>query len=221
MVATRASVTGAYVGASGFSYPSWRGGFYPADAKPAEFLERYAEVLPSVELNNSFYRLPSEAQFESWAARTPPGFRFAVKMSRQITHFGRLDLIPTFCERVRILGDRLGPVRIQFPENRQRDDGMLSFVVDSLDPELEVAFDLRHESWDGADVPVRVNDLEAIAPFRYLRFRDPPYEDDALAGLAATIRPLVAGGVHVYAYFKHEDEPTAPRYAQRLLELLG
>jgi uncharacterized protein YecE (DUF72 family) len=98
---------------------------------------------------------------------------------------------------------------------------MLRFVVDSLDPELEVAFDLRHESWDGADVPVRVNDLEAIAPFRYLRFRDPPYEDDALAGLAATIRPLVAGGVHVYAYFKHEDEPTAPRYAQRLLELLG
>jgi len=221
MVATPASVTGAYVGASGFSYPTWRGGFYPADAKPAEFLERYAEVLPSVELNNSFYRLPSEGQFESWAQRTPPGFRFAVKMSRQITHFGRLDLIPTFCERVRILGDRLGPVRIQLPESRQRDDGMLQLVVDSLDPELEVAFDLRHESWDSADVPVRVNDVEADAAFRYLRFRDPPYDEDALRGLADTIRPLLARGVHVYAYFKHEDEPTAPRYARRLLELLG
>ena len=221
MVATPASVTGAYVGASGFSYPTWRGGFYPRDAKPAEFLERYAEVLPSVELNNSFYRLPSEAQLERWAERTPPGFKFAVKMSRQITHFGRFDLIPTFCERVRILGDRLGPVRLQFPESRQRDDGMLELVLDSLDPGLEYAFDLRHESWDGAAVPLRVNDAEADAAFRYLRFREPPYDDEELAGLAERIRPLLADGVRVYAYFRHEDEPTAPRYALRLLELLG
>jgi uncharacterized protein YecE (DUF72 family) len=221
MVATPASVTGAYVGASGFSYPSWRGGFYPAEAKPAEFLERYAEVLPSVELNNSFYRLPSEGQFESWAARTPPGFKFAVKMSRQITHFGRFDLIPTFCERVRILGDRLGPVRLQFSENRQRDDGMLALVLDSLDPELDYAFDFRHESWDTASIPVRVNELDADASFRYLRFRDPPYDDAALAALAERIRPLLADGVRVFAYFRHEDEPTAPAYALRLLELLG
>jgi uncharacterized protein YecE (DUF72 family) len=220
MAATPASVTGAYVGASGFSYPTWRGGFYPADAKPGEFLERYAEVLPSVELNNSFYRLPSEAQFQSWAERTPPGFKFAVKMSRQITHGGRLELIPTFCERVRLLGERLGPVRLQFPENRQRDDGMLQLVLDSLDPELEYAFDLRHESWDGAPVPVRVNDLDADAPFRYVRFREPPYDDDGLRGLAAQLRPLLDDGIRVFAYFKHEDEPTAPAYAQRLLELL-
>ena len=221
MVATPASVTGAYVGASGFSYPTWRGDFYPAEAKPAEFLERYAEVLPSVELNNSFYRLPSEAQFESWAARTPAGFQFAVKMSRQITHFGRFDLIGTFCERVRILGDRLGPVRLQFPDNRQRDDGMLQLVLDSLDPELEYAFDFRHESWDEAPVPVRVNDRDAAAPFRYLRYREPPYDEPALAAIAEEIRPLLADGVRVYAYFRHEDEPTAPRYAQRVLELLG
>jgi uncharacterized protein YecE (DUF72 family) len=220
MVATPASLAGAYVGTSGFSYPTWKGGFYPPDAKPGEFLERYAEVLPSVELNNSFYRLPSEAQFENWAARTPPSFQFAVKMNRQITHGGRFDLIPTFCERVRILGERLGPVRLQFPENRQRDDGMLRLVLDSLDPELEFAFDLRHESWDAAAVPVRVNDLDADAPFRYLRFRDPPYDEEELARLAETIRPLLAGGIRVYAYFKHEDEPTAPRYARQLLELL-
>jgi uncharacterized protein YecE (DUF72 family) len=220
MVATPASVTGAYVGASGFSYPTWRGGFYPSDAKPGEFLEHYAEVLPSVELNNSFYRLPSEAQFESWAQRTPTGFQFAVKMSRQITHFGRFDLIATFCERIRILGDRLGPVRLQFPENRKRDDGMLGLVIDSLDPELEYAFDFRHESWEDADVPVRVNALEADAPFRYLRFREPPYDEQALERLAAEVRPLLADGLRVYAYFKHEDEPTAPRYAARLLELL-
>jgi uncharacterized protein YecE (DUF72 family) len=220
MVATPASVTGAYVGASGFSYATWRGGFYPSDARPAEFLEHYATMLPSVELNNSFYRLPSEAQFESWAQRTPPGFQFAVKMSRQITHFGRFHLIGTFCERVRILGDSLGPVRLQFPETRQRDDGLLGLVLDSLDPELEYAFDFRHESWSDADVPVRVNALEADAPFRYLRFREPPYDEAALEALAATVRPLLADGLRVYAYFKHEDEPTAPRYARRLLELL-
>jgi len=214
-------VSNAYVGSSGFSYPSWRGGFYPSDAKPAEFLELYAKRLPSVELNNSFYRLPSEEQFRGWAARTPPGFRFAVKMSRQITHFGRLDLISTFCERVRVLGDRLGPVRLQFPENRQRDDGMLRFVLDSLDPELEYAFDFRHQSWRDADVPVRVNDHTSDAPFRYLRFRDPPYADDALRALAEDVRRLLDDGILVYAYFKHEDEPSAPRYAERLLELLN
>jgi uncharacterized protein YecE (DUF72 family) len=220
MVAMRASLTGAYVGASGFSYPTWRGGFYPPEAKPAEFLERYARELPSVELNNPFYKLPSEEQFRTWAERTPPGFQFAVKMNRRITHFGRFELIPTFCERVRLLGDRLGPIRLQFPDNRQRDDGMLGLVLDSLDPELEYAFEFRHESWDGAEIPVRVNALEGDGPFRYLRFRDPPYDEEQLSELAARVRPLLGDGIRVYAYFKHEDEPTAPRYAQRLLELL-
>jgi uncharacterized protein YecE (DUF72 family) len=97
---------------------------------------------------------------------------------------------------------------------------MLQLVLDSLDPELEFAFDFRHESWDAAPVPVRVNDADADAPFRYLRFRDPPYDEDDLSTLADPIRPLLAQGIRVYAYFKHEDEPTAPQYAQRLLELL-
>ena len=77
MTATGSSLTGLYVGTSGFSYPSWRGGFYPADARPREFLRHYAARLPSVELNSTFYQLPSEEQFERWAAETPPGFRFA------------------------------------------------------------------------------------------------------------------------------------------------
>jgi uncharacterized protein YecE (DUF72 family) len=83
-----------------------------------------------------------------------------------------------------------------------------------------VAYDFRHESWAGADVRVHVNSLDGEAPFRYLRLRDPPYDDDALEGLADRIRRLLAGGIRVYAYFKHEDEPSAPLYAQRLLELL-
>jgi uncharacterized protein YecE (DUF72 family) len=208
-----------YAGSSGFSYDTWRPGFYPAGSKTKEFLSLYAERLPSVELNTSGYKLPSEAHFEAWAAQTPPGFRFAVKMSRRITHFGAVDLIPDFCRSAKRLGDRLGPILVQIPENRPRDDGFLRLVLDSLDPELAYAFELRHESWDAVDVPVRVNSLEGEGPLRYLRLREPPYDEATLRSLADGLRPVLARGVDVYAYFKHEDEPTAPEYALRLLDL--
>jgi uncharacterized protein YecE (DUF72 family) len=220
MVATPASVTGAYVGTSGFSYPSWRGGFYPEKAKPSEFLEFFSARLPSVELNTSFYQLPSEEQFRRWATQTPPEFRFAVKMSRRITHGGRLELLPTFTEQVRALGERLGPILVQFPETRTRDEGFLRLVLDSLDPELEYAFEFRHESWAGVDVPVQVNSFGGDASFRYFRLREPPYDDEALRDWAARFRPLLEDGTRIYCFFKHEDEPTAPPYAQQLLELL-
>jgi uncharacterized protein YecE (DUF72 family) len=214
IVATSASVTGAYVGTSGFSYPSWRGGFYPADADPKTFLELYAESFDTVELNTTGYRLPAEEQFARWAAQTPDGFRFAVKMP--VT---RLDRVGTFVERVRLLGDRLGPLRVVIQS--KRDDGLLTFLQGSLPTELEVAYDFRHESWAAADVPVRVDALDGEAPFRYVRLREPPYDDETLRAWAARLRPLVDRGTRIYCYFMHEDEPTAPRYAQRLLELLG
>ena len=217
---TPASVPGLYVGTSGFSYPSWRGAFYPEGARPADFLRLYSERLPSVELNTSFYQLPAEEQFRAWAEQVPPGFRFAVKMSRRITHFGGLGLVGTFCERVRALGEKLGPVLIQFPPNRPRDDGLLRLLLDSLDPELEYAFEFRHESWAEADVPVRVNSLEDPRPFLYMRLREPPYHEHELEAWATRLRPLLDARVPVYCYFKHEDEPTGPAYARRLLELL-
>jgi uncharacterized protein YecE (DUF72 family) len=193
-----------YAGTSGFSYPTWRGGFYPAEAKPADFLRLYAERLPSVELNTTGYRLPAPEQFERWAGATPAGFRFAVKLRW-------LD------DRVRLLGDRLGPVRVVV--QAKRDDR----VLERLATDLPLALDLRHASWDGVDVSpaVRVNDWESDAAFRYLRFRDPPYGDEDLLGLADRIAPLLDAGVDVYAYFRHEDEPTAPAYALRLLQLLS
>ncbi len=220
-MATSASVAGLYVGTSGFSYPPWRGEFYPADAKPADFLRLYSERLPSVELNTSFYQLPSEEQFRRWAEQAPPDFRFAVKMTRRITHFGRLELVGTFCESVRALGDKLGPILIQFPPTRPRDEGMLHLLQESLDPELSYAYEFRNETWDDVDVPVRVNSLEGDSPFRYLRLREPPYDDEALSAWAERLHPLLADGTEVYCYFKHEDEPTAPQYAERLLELLS
>ena len=219
MTATSASVARLYVGTSGWSYPSWKPGFYPADAKPADFLGHYSQRLPAVELNTTGYRLPAEGQFERWGAQTPPGFQFAPKLNA----FRSTD-VGTFEERVRLLGDRLGPVRALI--GYARDEGLLSLLLGSLDPELRIAFDFRHGSWEGVETElpanaVRVDDLAAAAPFRYVRLREPPYDESALRGWADRLRPLVAEKVDLYVFFKHEDEPTAPAYAERLLELLA
>lgn len=219
MTATSASLARLYVGTSGWSYPSWKPAFYPADAKPAEFLGHYSERLRAVELNTTGYRLPAEGQFERWAAQTPAGFKFAPKLNA----FRSTD-VGTFEERVRRLGDRLGPVRALI--GYARDEGLLSLLLGSLDPELRIAFDFRHGSWEGIETElppnaVRVDDLAADAPFRYLRLREPPYDESALRGWADRLRPLLAEGVDVYVFFKHEEEPSAPRYAERLLELLS
>src|SRR5438477_1740275 len=145
------SVAGAYVGTSGFSYPTWKPDFYPAKTPQKEFLRAYAERLPSVELNATFYQLPSEERLRGWAEQTPPGFRFAVKMNRRATHFGDLSVVPTFCERVRVLGERLGPILVQLPPTRPRDDGWLALMLESLDPELEYAFEFRNPTWAGIE----------------------------------------------------------------------
>ncbi|HKD34234.1 MAG TPA: DUF72 domain-containing protein [Gaiellaceae bacterium] len=219
MTATPASLSGAYVGTSGWSYPSWRPDFYPVGTKPEEFLHHYAEHFTTVELNTTGYRLPREELFERWADQTPKGFRFAPKLNaHRRSDFG------TFAERVGLLGKRLGPIRVLVAA--ARDDGLLALVLGSFDPSVALAFDFRHESWDGieADLPpnaVRVGSVEGGAPFRYLRLREPPYDDSALEEWAVKLRPLLVDGVCVYLYFKHEDEPTAPRYALRLLELLA
>jgi uncharacterized protein YecE (DUF72 family) len=216
MTATNPSVSGLYVGTSGWSYPSWRPGFYPSGTKPGDFLGHYAGRLPSVELNSTGYRIPAEDQFRRWAEQTPEEFRFAVKMQAyQLRHAS------TFEERVRLLGPRLGPIRILV--GQALDEGFLTLALGSFDPEQRIAFDFRHESWSGVELPdnaVRVDEVDASAPFRYLRFREPPYPEEALAGHADVVRPLLADGLEVYCYYRHGDEPTAPRYAERLLELV-
>jgi uncharacterized protein YecE (DUF72 family) len=214
VTATKPTLARPHVGTSGWSYPSWKPGFYPADARPEDFLRHYAERFDTVELNTTGYRLPAEEQFDRWAAQTPAGFTFAVKMPPR----GFRDPA-TFEERIRRLGDRLGPVRVVVQQ--PRDDGFLTFFLGSIDSALRYAFDFRHESWDDASVDerlaeagaVRVNALEGAAGFRYLRFRDPPYTDEAIAAAAEQIR---ASEAEVFAYFRHEDEPAAPRYAALL-----
>ena len=124
----------------------------------------------------------------------------------------RLDRVGTFVERVQALGDRLGPLRITVES--PRDDGLLTFLQGSLPPELDVAYDFRHESWDDVDGLVRVNDFDAER-FRYIRLREPPYSEDDLRGLTQRLRPPA------YVYFRHEDAPTAPEYALRLLQMVS
>jgi uncharacterized protein YecE (DUF72 family) len=215
-------------GASGFSFPTWRPGFYPAGSKAADFLALYAQRLPTVEINNSFYRLPAASVFERWAATVPDGFRFAVKAPRAVSVFGRVDFVPDLNARVRSLGDRLGPLVVRFADGRARDDAFLARLLDAIEPDLDVALDFRDPSWDGIEPElerrraVRVNQLDAPgARFRYLRLRDPPYDDAALAPWADRIRALLADGLDVYCYFRHEDAPTAPAYATRLLAMVN
>jgi uncharacterized protein YecE (DUF72 family) len=162
-------------------------------------------------LNTTGYRLPAEEQFRRWAEQAPDGFEFAPKLPGE-----RPGVVAEFEDRVRFLGDRLGPIRISL--KRKRDEGMLELLLGSLDPSLRLAFDLEHPSWDGIEPrlaelgAVRVDDLEHPAPFRYLRRRKAP--DEAFAAAVAAAREPV------YVYFRHEDEPTAPAHASRLLELL-
>ena len=219
MTATPASLARLYVGTSGWSYPSWKPGFYAPGTKSEDFLRYYAERFPTVELNTTGYRLPREELFERWAEQAPPGFLFAPKLNAH-----RRSDYGTFAERVGLLGERLGPIRVVV--TAARDEGLLALMLGSFDPSLSLALDLRHESWNGieSDLPpnaVRVNVLEADAPFRYLRLREPPYSDDDLRVWAERLRPLLNNGVRVYCYFKHEDEPTAPAYALALREALG
>jgi uncharacterized protein YecE (DUF72 family) len=201
----------ARVGTSGWSYPSWKPGFYPAGLDPSEFLPYYAERFTTVELNTTGYRLPSEDQFRRWAEQAPDGFEFAPKLPG-----GRLRGLDVFESRVRALGDRLGPVRISLKS--PRDDGALELLLGSLDPSLKLAFDLEHPSWDGVEArlsqagAVRVNDLDHPAPFRYLRRREAP--DDAF------VEQVGNAEEPVYVYFRHGDEPDAPRYAEDLLSRL-
>jgi uncharacterized protein YecE (DUF72 family) len=162
-----------------------------------------------------------------WAEQTEPGFQFAVTLARRVTSFGRIEGIDAAAQTIGRLGDRLGPVRIKVLQ--ARDDGFLRLLLDSLDPGMRWALDFRHESWLDPEIAERLDERgvarvdaeEGGSAFRYLRLRKPPYGDDDLAAEAERIRPMLAAGLDVYAYFQHEDEPTAPRYAERLLELVS
>jgi uncharacterized protein YecE (DUF72 family) len=139
------------VGTSGFSHPHWRGVFFPKGVPQTRWLDRYARSFPTVELNGTFYRLPSEKTIQAWRDTTPPGFLFAVKASRFITHIRRLenpaDPLSTFLDRLALLNDKLGPVLYQLPPTMAKDLAVLEAFLRLLPPQPRHVVEFRHPSW--------------------------------------------------------------------------
>ena len=229
----------AHVGTSGFSYPGWKGVFYPRATKPTDMLPYYAARLHTVELNNSFYRLPTREAFHAWAEQTPASFTFAVKAPQRITHSKRLldvgQAVEEFWNHASVLGPRLAPLLFQMPPQFKVDHDRLQSFLKVLPP-TRVAVEFRHASWfveptyallRQYDVALVGGDLDEeeknkdpplvpTASFLYLRLRRPTYTTEGLASWASRLRPLKAG--EVFIYFKHEKE--GPGYAAELQGLL-
>jgi len=231
----------AWVGTSGYNYPEWKGTFYPTDLPAARMLAFYAERFSVVEINATFYRMPTVKTLAGWAAATPPGFRFALKAPQRITHFARLrdvdEPVRYLCDTARTLSAKLGPLLFQLPPNFARDLGRLSDLLALLPVGLACVFEFRHASWFADDVYARLHtrnaalciaDTEAgttplvtTADFGYLRLRDEGYSEGDHRHWADTIRRLGEGWREAYVFFKHEESGTGPAFARRLLEMLN
>ncbi len=226
-----------HAGTSGYSYPEWKGSFYPDELPQSRFLEFYAGVFSTVEINNTFYRFPRASLLENWRDSTPAGFSFAVKANQGITHRGRLqdvdELTRDFVERCRLLDAKLGPILFQLPPNFKRDDERLANFLDILDPRLRYAFEFRHASWfddavlellSASDVALCVSQGEkldtprvATGGFVYVRLRRDEYSDDELNDWHIWMAEQAGAGCEVFAYLKHDEEGASPEYALRLL----
>jgi len=228
------------VGTSGYNYPEWKGSFYPVDMKTAQMLPYYAERFSTVEINATFYRMPTPATVEGWAKAVPDAFTFVLKAPQRITHFGRLknvdDPVRFFCDTARLLGSKLGPLLFQLPPNFKVDTGRLADLLALLPPDLRAAFEFRNPTWFTDEVYTRLaarnaalciadNDdgatpAVATADWGYLRLRATGYTDDDLRGWLATMRRIGERWRDAYVFFKHEDAGTGPALGARLVKLL-
>lgn len=224
-----------WVGTSGWQYRDWREAFYPKDVPQQRWLESYAERFATVESNNAFYRLPERKTFADWAARTPGDFVVAVKMSRFLTHIKRLrdpeEPVARFLDRVRGLGDKLGPVLLQLPPNLRADAGLLDAALAEFPDRVRVAVEPRHESWwsdEIRDVLTKhssalcwadrgsrpVTPLWRTADFGYLRLHHGRnrvgYGRTALATWVRRIADTFGRDNPVYTYFNNDPEAAAP-----------
>lgn len=223
-------------GTSGFSYAAWKGRFYPEKLPASRMLSAYAQRLPTVEINATFYRMPQPKTLASWRDAVPPGFVFALKGSRRVTHLKRLagvaDDVAFFYRNAAELEGSLGPVLWQLPPSAKKDLGLLREFVGFL-PRDRAAIEFRHESWFAEDVLTALSDghvalcvaededratpMVATARFGYLRLRRPDYDAAALATWADRVRGCAWD--EAFVFFKHEEEATGPRLARRFLEL--
>jgi uncharacterized protein YecE (DUF72 family) len=226
-----------HVGTSGFSYKEWKGSFYPEDMKPAGMLAFYARHFDTVEINNTFYRMPTATLLEQWAAEVGREFSFVLKAPQRITHQKRLagaeeDTAFFFATAAR-LGERLGPALFQMPPHLKKDMGRLQGFLRTIPAGRRVALEFRHASWfddevagalRGAGAALCVADTDeepatgitATTDWGYLRLRQVEYDAAALVAWAARIK--AQPWREVFVFFKHEDEGTGPRLAQQFQE---
>jgi uncharacterized protein YecE (DUF72 family) len=226
-------------GTSGWSYPAWKGSFYPEKLPSSRMLAAYAERLPAVEVNATFYRMPQARTLAGWRAEVPPGFVFALKGPQRVTHVKRLagaaDDVAFFHSVAAELGPALGPVLWQLPPSLAKDLPLLRDFLALLPRGGRAAFEFRHASWhdDGvraaladagaalciADDGERSTPAVATASFGYLRLRRPDYDDAALGRWAEAVR--AQRWEEAFVFFKHEDEARGPAYAIRFSALLS
>ena len=233
------------IGCSGWQYKHWRGNFYPADLPQRAWFAHYASQFDTVEINNTFYRLPERATFSVWAKAAPPGFLYAVKASRYLTHMKKLkdpeEPLERFFSRASALGRTLGPVLYQLPPHWTADIPRLTAFLRQLPARRRHAIEFRDPSWYRDDVmallerhrvALCLHDMAgsatgkiAAGPFVYVRFHGPQkyggrYRDDVLADWSAWMAGRLRDGIPVFAYFNNDIGGHAPRDAARLRALV-
>jgi uncharacterized protein YecE (DUF72 family) len=227
------------VGTSGYSYPEWKGSFYPDKMAAKDMLRYYAERFSTVEINNTFYRMPTEPLLRGWAEQVPESFMFVIKAPKRITHDRRLqdcgELLGYLIRVVTTLGPKLGPLLFQLPPNFKKDVPRLKSFLEEIPERRRVAVEFRHASWfddevfetlRGQEAALCVADTgeEPVAPlvpttsWGYLRLRRENFSDQELADWARKIREQPWGDAFVF--LKHEEEGKGPQLAARLIELL-
>jgi uncharacterized protein YecE (DUF72 family) len=226
-----------YVGTSGYSYKEWLGRFYPPKHPANAMLRYYAQHFNTVEINNTFYRMPAEAMLARWREEVATRFSFTLKAPRRITHDKRLrdaaSDVAEFLRRASALGDRFGVAFFQLPPSMRKDVPLLADFLGILPSDTRPAFEFRHRSWHDDDVyqTLRargaahcISDTDegetpfaVTSTFGYFRLRRTQYDDAALERWIARIRE--APYENVYVYFKHEDEARGPDFARRFIEL--
>ncbi|RPI23868.1 MAG: DUF72 domain-containing protein [Acidobacteria bacterium] len=224
-----------YVGTSGYSYPEWKKIFYPADLAPKNYLHFYADRFPTTEINNTFYRFPSESTAASWKQQVPKGFRFSVKLTQKITHQKKLadvaEEMEWFQKGIGPLREKIAAVLVQLPPYFQKDLGVLDDFITRYGASLPLAFEFRHASWRASDVYQLLRDRKAVlvqaeteetpavretsGSFVYVRLRKEQYQAGELENWADW---LLEQPKTCFVYMKHDQQ--APVLASRFLDTL-
>lgn len=222
------------VGTSGYNYPEWKGTFYPDPFPASKMFAYYAERFRTVEINYTFYRMPTPELAEKWRDQAPDGFRYTLKAPKRITHQQRLvdceTSLAMFVEAARGLGPHLASLLFQLPPNLRCDVDRLERFVGILPTDLRCAFEFRHESWHSdevfkvleaggaalcvADMGDKTTPIVPTARHAYFRLRDEGYGPDDLKRWAQTVESHRQDWDQVFVYFKHEDEGKGPEFAQ-------